>query len=247
MLRAVVTAPALSIVIPAYNEQSRLPRTLERILMWIDESGINAEVLVSDDGSTDDTVKLAQEFAARSPRVRVLVAPANRGKGAAVRAGMLAAMGDLVLFSDADLSTPIEEAPALMAALQGGYQIAIGSRAHPESDIKVHQHPIRELMGRTFNTIVRSVVFRRMFHGIGDTQCGFKLFTREAAQALFGETKLDGFAFDVEVLWLAQGRFRVVEVPVEWQHVDDSKVSPGRDAAKMFIDILRIRRLHRGR
>lgn len=236
-------APRISVVIPAYNEARRLGPTLERVATWLDAHEASWEVIVADDGSRDATAAIADEAAVRWPNVRRVSLPRNRGKGAAVRAGMLAATGDLALFCDADLATPIEELTKLEAAMAAspGAAIAIGSRALATSQIEVRQHPARELMGRTFNRLVRGLVVG----GIRDTQCGFKLFTRAAAAELFGRAKVDGFAFDVELLWLAQGRFPVVEVPVVWRHVDESKVSPGTDAARMFIDLLRIRRLHR--
>jgi dolichyl-phosphate beta-glucosyltransferase len=153
---------------------------------------------------------------------------------------MLAATGARVLFSDADLATPIDELAKLESHLDGGADIAIASRALPDSDIRVRQHAARELMGRTFNVLVRSL----LLGGIRDTQCGFKLFTREAAQELFGRSTVDGFAFDVEILFLARSRFRVAEVPVIWRHVEESKVSPGTDAARMFLDLVRLRLRH---
>ena len=234
--------PALSIVIPAYNEVERLGPTLERVVAYCAAERPDHEVMVVDDGSTDGTAALARGLAAAHPSIRVIEQGRNRGKGAAVRTGMLAAFGERVLFSDADLATPIEELAKLEAELDRGADIAIASRAAPGADIQVRQHPLREMMGRTFNLMVRLAAVG----GIGDTQCGFKLFTRAAAQDLFGRAQVDGFAFDVEVLWLARGRYRVAEVPVIWRHVEESKVSPGSDAARMFLDLVRIRWLHRG-
>jgi dolichyl-phosphate beta-glucosyltransferase len=232
--------PAISVVIPAYNEEARLGPTIERAMAFLAGRGQPWEIVVADDGSTDRTREVAAAAAGGSPHVRVLALSPNRGKGAAVRAGMLAAHGERVLFSDADLATPIEELDKLAVHLDGGADIAIASRALPGADIEVRQHPMRELMGRTFNTMVRALVLG----GIKDTQCGFKLFTRAAAQDLFGRATVDGFAFDVEVLWLAKGRYRVVEVPVVWRHVEESKVSPGVDAARMFVDLVRLRVRH---
>jgi len=231
-----MSPPALSVVIPAYNEEARLGPTLARVTAWLDARGGTWEVIVADDGSKDRT----REVATADPRVRLVALPQNRGKGAAVRAGMVAATGDRVLFSDADLSTPIEELDKLAAELDRGADIAIGSRALASSDIKVRQHPMREMMGRTFNRIVRLLVLG----GIKDTQCGFKLFTRAAAHDLFGKATVDGFAFDVEILWLARATYRIAEVPVVWRHVEQSKVSPGVDAARMFADIVRLRLRH---
>ena len=233
--------PELSIVIPAYNEAERLEPTLRRVIEYCKIHHPDHEVLVADDGSTDGTGDLVLRVAAEHDRIRLLRLEVNRGKGAAVRAGMLAARGREVLFSDADLATPIEELAKLRARLTNGCDIAIASRAAPGADIRVRQHAARELMGRTFNLLVRLAALG----GIRDTQCGFKLFRGAAARDLFARARLDGFAFDVEILWLARGRYRVAEVPVVWRHVDESKVSPGSDAARMFIDLLRIRWLHR--
>lgn len=234
---------ALSVVIPAYNETARLEPTLRRVIDYCRAHCPDFEILVVDDGSTDGTPDLVERIAAAERGVKLIALGANRGKGAAVRSGMLAARGREVLFSDADLATPIEELDKLRQRLADGCDIAIGSRAAPGADIRVRQHPMRELMGRTFNLMVRVAALG----GIRDTQCGFKLFRRDAARDLFGRARLDGFAFDVEVLWLARGRYQVAEVPVVWSHVDDSKVSPGGDAARMFVDLLRIRWLHRRR
>ncbi|MCA9680001.1 MAG: glycosyltransferase family 2 protein [Myxococcales bacterium] len=241
------TRPALSVVVPAYNEEARLGPPLERIRAYLGGRADLAgawELIVVDDGSRDGTVAIAEAAAAAEPRVRVVVQPANRGKGAAVRAGALAAAGARVLFSDADLATPIEEVEKLEARLAAGADVAIASRALPDSDIRVRQHPLRETMGRTFNVLVRALM-RGAIGPIKDTQCGFKLFTAAAARDLFGRATVDGFAFDVELLYLARGRWRVDEVPVVWRHVDESKVSPGTDAARMLLDVVRLRWRHR--
>jgi dolichyl-phosphate beta-glucosyltransferase len=230
--------PSLSVVIPAYNEEHRLGPTVTRIREHLAARGGDCEVIVVDDGSTDRTAAIA-----RASGARLIEQDRNRGKGAAVRAGVLAARRDRVLFSDADLATPIEELAKLEAALDGGADVAIASRAMPDSDIRTRQHPIRELMGRTFNVMVRTL----LLGGIRDTQCGFKLFRRDVGHDLFGRATVDGFAFDVEVLWLARGHYRVVEVPVVWHHVEESKVSPGTDAIRMFADVVRLRLRHRRR
>jgi len=235
-----MAAPDLSVVVPAFNEEARLGPTVARIMAWCEQRGRDYELIVVDDGSADSTVAVARQAGGGSPRLRVIELGANRGKGAAVRTGMLAAAGRRVLFSDADLATPIEELDKLEAAVDAGADVAIASRALPGSDIRTRQHPVRELMGRTFNLMVRAL----LIGGIRDTQCGFKLFTGEAAHELFGRATVDGFAFDVEVLWLARGRFRVEEVPVVWHHVEESKVSPGSDAARMFVDLFRVRLRH---
>lgn len=230
----------IAVVVPAYNEEARLGPTVETIVAYLDGRKLDWQLIVSDDGSTDRTIAVAEAAAAGDPRVRVISLGQNRGKGAAVRAGMLAARARRVLFSDADLATPIDELGKLEAALAAGADIAIGSRAVAGADIQVRQHPLRELMGRGFNTIVRIVVMG----GIKDTQCGFKLFSAEAARDLFGRATIDGFAFDVEVLWLARNRYRIAEVPVVWRHINQSKVSPGIDAARMFADIVKLRLRH---
>ncbi|HLU66240.1 MAG TPA: dolichyl-phosphate beta-glucosyltransferase, partial [Kofleriaceae bacterium] len=201
--------PELSIVIPAYNEADRLEPTLRRVVEYCAAERPSYEVLVVDDGSTDGTAELAGSVAEEHPGLRVLPQGVNRGKGAAVRAGVLAARGARILFSDADLATPIEELGKLDAELDRGFDVAIASRAAPGADIRVRQHPVRELMGRTFNLMVRTVAVG----GIRDTQCGFKLFTRAAAHDLFSRARVDGFAFDVEILWLARGCYRIAEVP----------------------------------
>ncbi len=234
---------SLSVVIPAYDEALRLGPTVRRVREHLEARGGAWELIVVDDGSRDATVEVAREAAGGDPRIRVIEQGANRGKGAAVRAGMLAARCDRALFSDADLATPIEELAKLEARLDAGADVAIASRALPDSDIRTRQHPARELMGRTFNVMVRTL----LLGGIRDTQCGFKLFTRAAAHDLFGRATVDGFAFDVEVLWLARGVYRIDEVPVVWRHVEESKVSPGTDAARMFADIVRLRLRHRRR
>ncbi len=234
---------SLSVVIPAYNEEARLGPTVRRVRDHLVARGGTWEVIVVDDGSRDRTIAVAEEAADGDSRIYVLPQGANQGKGAAVRAGMLAATSDRILFSDADLATPIEELAKLEAELDRGADIAIASRALPASDVRTRQHPARELMGRTFNLAVRTLVLG----GIKDTQCGFKLFTRTAAHDLFARATIDGFAFDVEILWLARGTYRIAEVPVIWHHVEESKVSPGTDAARMLRDIVGLRLRHRRR
>jgi len=227
-----VTPPALSIVIPAFNEAERLPRTLERIAAHLAGGGSGGEVLVVDDGSRDGTAERAEAMGAT-----VLRNGANRGKGFAVRRGMLAAQGRRRLMTDADLSTPIEELDRLAARMDEGYDVVIGSRALPESRIEVHQPWFRENMGRLFNLFVRGLVVP----GIRDTQCGFKLFTAEAARAVFSAARLDGFSFDVEALFLAARRgYRIAEVPVLWRNDAASRVSLRRGFLA-FPDLLRIR------
>lgn len=234
-------APRLSIVIPAFNEESRLGATLDRVLHWLDQWGGSGEILVVDDGSSDGTAALARARGEVEPRVQLLEYGSNRGKGYAVGLGVLEARGQNILFSDADLSTPIEEYTRLEAALES-VDIAIGSRALPDSRLDKRQPLYREMMGRTFNLLVQGLVFP----GIRDTQCGFKLFRADVAKAVFSRRKIDGFAFDVEILYIARKLgFRVAELPVIWVNDEESRVDPVRHSIQMFRDIVRIRRLHR--
>jgi len=232
----------LSMVIPAYNEARRLPPTLTRLRDYLDAGADSYEVLVVDDGSDDDTLAVAQAVAQDWPQLEVLALPHNQGKGAAVREGMLHARGALRAFSDADLSTPIEELPRLRSHLGGACHVAIASRDAPGSDIQVHQPRWREFMGRTYNRILRLLVLP----GIRDTQCGFKLFTAEAAVALFTPLETFRFGFDAEVLVRAHRRgWEIAEVPVRWRHVEESRVGGIGDALRMLFDLvwLRFRRL----
>lgn len=225
--------PSISIVIPAYNEERRLPATLERVCAYLDAGRWTfREILVVDDGSTDKTAAIAESFGAR-----VLANPGNRGKGYSVRHGMLEARGDWALLTDADLSTPITELDKLWrAAEEAGAQIAIGSRALDRSLIGIHQPPLRENVGRLFNLVMRAVT-RLPFR---DTQCGFKLFATPAAREIFRRQLIDGFGFDVEALVLARELgFRTVEVPVRWDDAQGTKVSLRRGMAA-FLDPLRV-------
>ncbi len=232
----------LSVVIPAYNEEARLPHTLSSVVEYLDHRGGRSEILVVNDGSSDATAGVAAGFAARegSSRVRLLENPGNRGKGYSVRHGMLEVQGEWALFSDADLSAPIEECEKLLAAAeQAGCDVAIGSRALDRSLIGVHQSVFRENAGRVFNLLMRALTgltFR-------DTQCGFKLFSRRAAQEIFRRQLLERFGFDVEVLYLARKLgFTAVEVPVRWNHSEGTKVSMLGDSLEMFLDLWRVRR-----
>lgn len=238
-------APSLSIVVPAYNESLRLGTTLERLEQWRRTQAPRAiDIVVVDDGSRDATVAVAEAMRERAGGIEVLRAGRNLGKGAAVRRGVLQARGDYILFSDADLSTPIEEVARLEEALAHGADLAIGSRALPGSDVARRQAWPREMMGRTFNRFVQALVFR----GVRDTQCGFKLFRAEVAHDLFARQRIDGFAFDVEILYLArQSGYRVAEVPVRWLNDEASRVHPLVHSAQMLRDIVRIRALHRRR
>ncbi len=236
--------PELSIVIPAYNEASRLPQTFERIVAYLQARAragrpLEAEILVVDDGSTDATAAVVRQWQSRLPELRLLQNPGNRGKGYSVRHGMLEARGRLALFTDADLSAPIEEADRLLEVLECEQaDIAIGSRGLDRRMILVHQSRLRELAGRLFNLLVRmltGVPFR-------DTQCGFKAFRMDRARVLFERQRVEGFGFDPELLFLAQ-RFglRTIEVPVRWAHAPGSKVHLLRDSLRMLAELVRVR------
>lgn len=225
----------LSVVIPCFNEEERLGATLERIVGYLDQRRKAYEILVVDDGSRDATVSVAKGVA--NDRVRVLEHGQNRGKGAAVRTGVLASKGEWVLFTDADLSTPIEDLERLERRV-GDAEIVLGSRAVADSEIVLHQPLYRELMGKTFNLIIRSIGLV----GLRDTQCGFKLFRGSVARQLFERSRVDHFAFDVEVVWLAQkAGHRVVEEGVTWEDSPNSRVSPIGDSWRMLVDVLALR------
>jgi len=227
-----MTGPALSVVVPAFNEEDRLPRTLERITSHLDRRGGAYEVLVVDDGSRDATAARAAAAGAV-----VLRNDGNRGKGFAVRRGMLAARGARRLMTDADLSTPIEELGRLSARMDEGCDVVIGSRAMAGARIEVRQPWYRENTGRLFNLFVRALAVP----GVRDTQCGFKLFSAAAAADVFSATRLDGFSFDVEALFLARRKgYRIAEVPVLWRNDAASRVSLVRGFLA-FPDLLRIR------
>ncbi len=225
----------LSVVVPAYNEAGRIGPTVRRIADYLRETDRRAEILVVDDGSEDDTAAACER--SREPALRVLRLPVNRGKGAAVRAGLAASTGRRVLVSDADLSTPIEELARLEQAAEAA-AIVFGSRALADSRVERHQPRYREAMGKTFNLWIRLLGFR----GLHDTQCGFKLLDGEAARALAAELTVDGFAWDVELLWLARRRgLTVTEVGVRWRDSPDSKVHLLRHSAQMALDVVRLR------
>lgn len=230
--------PHLSIVVPAWNEAVRIRATLARMLEYFDSQGYSFEILVVSDGSTDGTPEAVREVAEGRHEVRDLHYEPNRGKGHAVRYGILRAAGDFVLFSDADLATPIEEVEPLFNALKAGHDIAIGSRDVPGSRLERHQSLPRELAGKTFNRAVRLIAVP----GIHDTQCGFKLFTRESAADIFGRCLIDNFSFDVEALYLARKLgYSIAEVPIRWAHQEGSTVKPLRDGYRMVKTLFRIR------
>jgi dolichyl-phosphate beta-glucosyltransferase len=227
-----------SIIIPAYNESQRLEATLEKVLAHVAKMGWQAEVIVVNDGSRDSTAEIVRRWSCRNPSIRLVENPGNRGKGYSVRHGMMEASGDVLLFTDADLSSPIQESEKLMAAIQQGADIAIGSR-WLRSEMQTGRQPVhRQLFGRVFNLLLRVVL------GLGfkDTQCGLKAFTRRAAYLIFPRQRIDRWGFDPEILFLAKrAGMQTVEVPVEWAHDERSKINPIRDGFKMFIELLRVR------
>lgn len=228
----------LSVVIPAFNEEKRLPATLQQISGWVRQFSPDYEIIVVDDGSVDGTADVVMSLCKIDPGIRLIRYEKNRGKGFAVRTGVFAAKGDFILFSDADLSTPIRELEKLFPALVNGADVAIGSRAVKESVITKWQPPYRVLMGKTFNKIVQILATP----GIHDTQCGFKLFSRDAAMELFRDCKIEGFGFDVEVLFLARKRgMEIREIGVEWINSPESKVHPLVDSIRMLKELLMIR------
>jgi dolichyl-phosphate beta-glucosyltransferase len=238
-----VSAPRWSAVIPAFNEARRLPRYLAEVVAYFDGRTEPYEVLIADDGSTDGTADAVAAIARAHPTVRVLRLYRNRGKGAAVRRGMLAARGDYRLFADADGATPIVELKRLEAALAAGAQIAIGSRARPDPSVAVVARPHRVAAGRVFSWIVQ----RLGVSGVIDSQCGFKAFTATAAADLFEKLRTRGFGFDVELLLLARASgYRVAEVPVNWTDQPGSKVRVLGNGPRMLWEIA-VARLRIGR
>ena len=230
--------PKYSIVIPAFNEGQRITTTLDKLLSYIEAEGWNAEVIVVDDGSWDDTQMIVRRYAERYSFVRFLQNPGNRGKGYSVRNGVLNAAGEVVLFTDADLSSPIQEAKKLFAALNEGTEVAIGSR-WLQRKLQTERQPIyRQLVGRIFNLLLRLLLGLRY----KDTQCGFKAFTASAAGTLFSRQKIEHWGFDPELLFLAaKYGFKVREVAVEWGHDPRSRINPLKDGLKMALEVLKVR------
>jgi glycosyltransferase involved in cell wall biosynthesis len=230
--------PRLSIVIPAYNESARIDGTLSRVLWCVEERGWDAEVLVVDDGSSDNTPAIVQRWMRRYPRLHMVRNPGNRGKGYSVRNGLLQAAGEIVMFTDADLSSPIEEAELLMAAIGEGADVAIGSRWLDRQKQTIYQPLYRRFFGRCFNKVTRWV----MGLPFKDTQCGFKAFKREAAQTIFRLQTIERWGFDPEILFIARKlKYKIVEVPVTWGHDARSRLSYLKDGMKMLEDMARIR------
>lgn len=233
-----VTDPQFSVVIPAFNEETRLPPYLERVIIYLEHVGSDYEIIVVDDGSSDATPMVVTSLAGKNSRLKLIELPENRGKGHAVKTGMLAARGRLRLFADADGATPIEELGRLKLAIEQGADIAIASRALKDEERTVRDMLHRKFMGTVYNLIVRTLAVR----GIHDTQCGFKLFTDKAAAALFPLQRINGFGFDVEILYAAwKLGFRIVEVPVNWTDIKGTKVNIFKDSLRMLTDVLRVR------
>lgn len=232
-------APYYSIIVPAYNEAVRIGASLEHMLDYIAESRWSAEIIVVNDGSIDATAAVVQDYARRNPLVRILENPGNRGKGYSVRNGMLNASGQVLLFTDADLSSPIEEAVKLFSLLESGEaDVAIGSR-YLRSELQTRKQPVhRRVMGRAFNLALKTIL------GLSyvDTQCGFKAFNRKAVTMIFPNMKIERWGFDPEILFLAERYgLRVAEVPVSWAHDHRSKINPLRDGTRMLGELLRVR------
>ena len=228
-----VSSPSLSIVIPAYNESARIEHALERVLACVAERHWNAEVLVVDDGSSDSTPAIVQRWMTAHPNLHLINNEGNRGKGYSVRNGLLQATGQVVMFTDADLSSPIEEAERLFEALDAGADVAIGSRWLDKQRQTIHQPLYRRFFGRCFNWVTRKV----MGLPYKDTQCGFKAFKRDAAQVIFRLQTIERWGFDPEILFIARKLgYKIVEVPVTWGHDERSRISYLKDGMKMLED-----------
>ncbi len=231
-----VSTASLSVVIPAYNEESRLPATLAQVSSHLQQRGVDYEILVVVNGSTDRTAEVTKAAADRDPNIR-LILTSTRGKGRAVKIGVDESQGDRIVFCDADLSTPIDEAVALADRLDQSFQIVIASREGSGAR-RLGEPNARHLMGRVFNGLVRTFAVP----GIQDTQCGFKAFARACAREVFARQTIDGFGFDVEILYIARRRgFGILEVPVTWEYRSSSRVDPLRDTFRMVADIVRVR------
>ncbi len=230
--------PQYSIVIPAYNESARISTTLEKVLAYVHSQGWSAEVIVVNDGSRDNTAQIVQDFAQKDSALRLIENPGNRGKGYSVRNGMLHSQGSFVLFSDADLSSPIEEAPKLFQALEEGADIAIGSR-WLRAETQTRRQPLhRQLFGRVFNLALRLTLGLQF----ADTQCGFKAFKQPAVKAIFPLQKIERWGFDPEILFLARKLgFKTKEIPVLWGHSGGTRINPLIDGSRMVQEMLRVR------
>ena len=233
-----MASPQLSIVIPAYNESARIELTLDRVMACVAKQGWDAEVLVVDDGSTDATPKIVQAWMERHPGLHLIQNEGNRGKGYSVRNGLLQAEGEVVMFTDADLSAPMEEAELLLAAIRDGADVAIGSRWMDKTRQTIHQPLYRKFFGRCFNWVTRVV----MGLPFKDTQCGFKAFKRPVAQVIFRLQRIERWGFDPEILFIARKLgYDIREVPVTWGHDERSRMSYLRDGMKMLEEMATIR------
>ncbi len=236
-----MSQPELSVVIPVYNESRRVGKTLEASFRYLKARKIKAEIIVVDDGSRDDTIQVVEKYkrlGTRNQVLKVLKQPMNRGKGAAVRAGALAAKGKTVLYMDADNATPLEEFENFRPEIKKGTEVLLGSRAADRKKVKIHQPLHREAMGRVFNLLVQLIATR----GLWDTQCGFKAFSQKAAKTIFPLQTIERFGFDVELMFIARKHgFSIKELPVHWYDSPDSRVSVLKDSTRMFTDLLVIR------
>lgn len=236
--------PYLAIIVPAYNEEARMLPTLERLAEYLAGQSYTWTVTVVSDGSTDSTNQVVTDFAATHPGFGLLAYQPNRGKGYAVRKGMLEVPGELILFSDADLAAPIEEVEKLLPAIKMGAAIAIGSRPLKESNLEIRQPWYREMMGRMFNKAVQMLAVK----GLQDTQCGFKVFRKDVAVDIFSRCKLDKFGFDFESLMIARDLgYPIAEIPIRWRHQEGSKVRLLRDGTRMLSDLVKLRLMGRKR
>ncbi|HRF59480.1 MAG TPA: glycosyltransferase family 2 protein [Fimbriimonadaceae bacterium] len=233
-----MTPPDLAVIVPAYNEETRMLPTLQRLAEYLASRPYTWSVTVVSDGSSDGTANIVEAFAQEHPEFHLLAYNPNRGKGYAVRQGMLHVEGKMLLLSDADLAAPIEEVEKLFPAIEAGAGVAIGSRPMKESRLEKRQPKYREMLGRMFNKAVQLLAIR----GIQDTQCGFKLFRVDVARDVFRRCKLNGFSFDFEALMIARDLgYPIAEIPIRWSHQEGSKVNPFRDGMRMLRDLLKLR------
>ncbi|HCT30818.1 MAG TPA: glycosyl transferase family 2 [Bacteroidales bacterium] len=228
--------PEVSIIIPAYNEADRLPAHLQSVLNYFKELNMSHEIIIVDDGSSDNIARIVETF--ESDFVKVVRHPNNVGKGQAIKTGMSCSKGDLRLFTDADGSTPITEFSKLLHAMKNGADVAVGSRSFTSSECVINALLHRKIIGKIF----RSLVYLLAVKNIKDTQCGFKLFSKQTANYVFPRQKISGFGFDVEILHLCNlSGFKIMEVPVNWSHVPGSKINLLKDSCIMFFEIIKIR------
>ena len=228
--------PLLSLIVPAYNEGSRLPKTLPQIIEFVQSQPFPSEIIIVNNNSSDDTRQIADEFAGQQPFIRVYDEP-RQGKGAAVRTGMLEAKGEYLFMADADLSMPIDEVSKFLPPRLEDYDVAMASR-EVKGAVRYNEPAYRHLMGRVFNLVVKLLAVP----GFQDTQCGFKCFRRKAALEVLSYQSIDGWAFDVELLFIAQRRgYKIVEVPIDWYYRANSRINPISDALDMFREVLKIR------